>query len=84
MVITESHGDQWGRNISKQQKPSIQNYGTYIYIDAIFRLGVHFSLTVHYFKLEAHVINRNGVLASKVLTCAYKREINRWSDVTTD
>lgn len=50
---------------------------TYVNVDTVFGLGVHFPLTVRHLELETHVINGNGVLPGKVLTSAYKREIYR-------
>ena len=55
----------------------IVSHYTYVYIDAVFRLGVHFPLTVRHLKLKTHVINGNGVLPGKVLTRAYKRQTYR-------
>ena len=69
-------------------KSQIQPFGfycadTYVNIDAIFRLGFHFPLTVGHFKLKAHVINRNGVLPSEVLTRSYREIKYRCLDHST-
>ena len=48
-------------------------FRTYVNIHAIFRPGVHFFLTFHHFKLEAHVINRNCVFPCKILARPYQQ-----------